>query len=401
MMKTWIGIVITFLCVSHDCLAQPPKSGWYTNWNSALAEAERTQKPLLVVIRCEQCAEFGKLDAEINRLKAPLDVVANDFILVRLTRIENIDLNLFDFDYDLTWVGLLMNAQQQIYARYGSRSPEDATSNSSVAGLANTMKTVKTWHDQQKKQPPGASKKAFTIRDFQSATKLGRGCLHCHQIAECARKDRQEAGTWQRSDAWIYPPEETVGLTTSIDEGNLIKAVAPKSAAAQAGLQVGDRLTTLGTTAIASSSDIQFALNKMPFAGGKLPATIKRAGKEIEVSLMLPEGWKKTDQTWRPSMLNLLPNLHATGTELSADDRKLLKIPSEVAAFRQDKFVHSTLRSAGILKDDIYLGINGKTVAGTKEDFLKAVRSQFLVGEKITLTIIRDGEEQNLEITLK
>ena len=47
--------------------------------------------------------------------------VADKFVRVRLTRIDNQDLNLFEFDYDLTFMVFFLNAEGKVYARYGGR----------------------------------------------------------------------------------------------------------------------------------------------------------------------------------------------------------------------------------------------------------------------------------------
>ena len=46
---------------------------------------------------------------------------------VRLTRIDGEDLNLFEFDYDLTFMVFFLSADQKVYARYGSRMPTAPT----------------------------------------------------------------------------------------------------------------------------------------------------------------------------------------------------------------------------------------------------------------------------------
>ena len=54
--------------------------------------------------------------------------MADEFVRVRLIRISGADLNLFDFDYDLTWAAFFLNANEKIYGRFGGRDagPADA-----------------------------------------------------------------------------------------------------------------------------------------------------------------------------------------------------------------------------------------------------------------------------------
>jgi DNA-binding response OmpR family regulator len=44
--------------------------------------------------------------------------VADKFVLVRLTRIDNLDLRLFELDYDLTMMIFFLNSEEKVYARY-------------------------------------------------------------------------------------------------------------------------------------------------------------------------------------------------------------------------------------------------------------------------------------------
>ena len=47
--------------------------------------------------------------------------MAGDFVLVRILNMRGVNLNVFDFDYDMTWAALFLNAQEKVLGRYGSR----------------------------------------------------------------------------------------------------------------------------------------------------------------------------------------------------------------------------------------------------------------------------------------
>ena len=47
------------------------------------------------------------------------------------------------------------------------------------------------------------------------------------------------------------------------------------------------------------------------------------------------------------------------------------------------------------------VGINGIEMDGTMEEFLGYVRRNYLVGDRVTLNVIRDGKKIDLAITLK
>ena len=101
--------------------------------------------------------------------------------------------------------------------------------------------------------------------------------------------------------------------------------------------------------------------------------------------LEVADGWRKTNLTWRPSLLDILPSLPISGEDLTAAEKKALGLPEKQAAFRQDKFVHSTLKAVGLKAGDVVVTLNGKPVNGTMDDFLGLVRREHLVGDTIVL----------------
>ena len=47
-------VVVSFLNLAIAAPPDPKKTGWFLDFAQAKAEAQRTGKPLLVVIRCER-----------------------------------------------------------------------------------------------------------------------------------------------------------------------------------------------------------------------------------------------------------------------------------------------------------------------------------------------------------
>ena len=61
----------------------------------------------------------------------------------------------------------------------------------------------------------------------------------------------------------------------------------------------------------------QYALHKAPVKGA-IPVSWVRDGKEQSGTLEVADGWRKTNLTWRPSMLDILPSAPFSGDELTA-----------------------------------------------------------------------------------
>jgi serine protease Do len=228
----------------------------------------------------------------------------------------------------------------------------------------------------------------------------GNECIHCHQVNEFRRADAKAAGTWNRDDLWVYPLPENVGLTIDVDRGDVVKAVAADSPAAKAGIKAGDTLVSLNRFPVASNAEVQYALHKGPKAG-TIPVEWRHGTSPMEGKLEVAEGWRKTNLTWRASLLDILPSLPISADDLSAAEKKAIGIPEKQAAFRQDKFVHSTLKAVGLKAGDVVVALNGRPVDGKMDDFLGLVRREHLVGDTIKLTVLREGKPVDLKVVLK
>jgi serine protease Do len=225
-------------------------------------------------------------------------------------------------------------------------------------------------------------------------------CIHCHQVYEFRRAERKAAGTWKREELWVYPLPENVGLELEVDRGDRVRSVRAGSPAEWAGLRAGDVLTGINGVRVAAQADVQYGLHRAPWQG-KVAVTWERAGKAHAGQLELAAGWKKTNPTWRPSLLDVLPSLTVYGDDLTAAEKKALGLPAKQLAFRQDKEVHAQARKAGVRAGDVIIGIDGRTPEMTMEQFLAHVRQNYLIGDRVTLEVIRDGKRQSLPMVLR
>jgi len=320
---------------------------------------------------------------------------------VRLVRITGHDLSLFEFDYDLAWFAFFLSADEVVYGRYGGRDAKSDDGRLSLAGLKYAAERALEQHKARAgEKPPARGKPVFVERFPAAQARKRQDCIHCHQVNEFRRADLKAAGQWSRDDLWVYPLPENVGLTLEVDRGDAVKAIAPGSAAAKAGLKAGDLLAKLNGYLVASFADAQFALHKAP-KSGEIAVEWKRGPEAMSGKLELAEGWRKTNITWRSSLLDILPSLPVSAEDLTAAEKKALGLPESRAALRQDKFVHSTLKAVGLKAGDVIVGLNGKGIDGTMDDFLGFVRREHLVGDSITLNVLRDGKPVEIKMTLK
>lgn len=341
-----------------------------------------------------ECREF---DGQVVRLESIKDL-ADQFIRVRLTRIDDYDLNIFEFDYDLTFTVFFLNAEDRVYARYGGRDAGSPDSQQSLNGLRYTMRSVLEMHQRAARQfAPRAAEKAQYARDVTGW--YGGGCMHCHQVKEAINEKFERQGKWTRDLAWRFPLTENIGLRLEVDRGNVVEAVLPNTPCGNVGLEPGDLLETMGNVPIHSIADAQFALDKAP-ATGTIDVSWLRGSERFTATIGLGPDWKKSDLTWRASVRGrLVPSLPLSGEDLKADERHGLGLSDTQLAFRAAR-LRDRAKDAGFQAGDVVVALNDKTLDMTVAQFRQYVRREFLVGDSITLTVLRDGGALPIPLTL-
>jgi hypothetical protein len=337
-------------------------------------------------------------DGQVVRLER-IKEAADKFVRVRLTRIDNLDLNLFDFDYDLTFMVFFLNAEEKVYARYGGRDGTSADSRQSLAGLLYTMNSVLQMHEREEKSfAPKAQQAPKFLRDIPGGRGFAQGCVHCHNLKEGQHTALQKAGKWTNDLVYRYPLPDNLGLVLDLDRGNVVREVKDGSPASAAGLKPGDVVRLLGGVPIHSFGDAQYALDRAPRTGA-IEVAWQRGGMNLEGKLTLAEGWRKSDVSWRASTRYLVPYARLYGVDLTPDEKKGLGLPPRQLAFRQKDTLPKQAEDAGIRGGDIIIGIDGKYLEIDVDGFLRYVHSNYLIGDQAKINILRDGKRLDLTMT--
>src|SRR5437016_4609729 len=118
----------------------------YNDFQKGFAEAKRTGKPLLVVLRCVPCQACAGIDAAVLLEETDLAPLLDQFVLVRVIDANALDLTLFQIDYDLSFSAIFFNGDGTVYGRYGSwrhqKDPQDKT----TAGLKRAIEGALAIH---------------------------------------------------------------------------------------------------------------------------------------------------------------------------------------------------------------------------------------------------------------
>lgn len=292
-----------------------PAPHWiYDDLPKAMDQAKATGKPVLVVLRCVPCPPGRTLDTQVMQPDKELEKLEKNFVCVRVIQTKGLDLKLFQYDYDQSWCAFFLNADRTIYGRYGTRVTRGPQSDThlSLASFRKAMERALELHKgypgnkdllagKLGKEPdypfpeqiPGLQERAKGPTTRQT-------CIHCHMVREFTIRAKWQEKRLAPTDLWVYPMPDNIGLTMEIDDGLLVKSVAPDSFAAKAGLAAGDELVTLNGQRLISLADIQWALHTTP-KDGKLTVTLRRKGATLEKTVALSGNWKESDIAWRAS----------------------------------------------------------------------------------------------------
>src|SRR5947209_15308841 len=90
--------------VRQDRSALEKDARWiYDDFQRGFAEARRTGKPLLVVLRCVPCMACSGIDSAVLLQENDLGPLLDQFVCVRVIDANALDLTLFQVDYDLSF----------------------------------------------------------------------------------------------------------------------------------------------------------------------------------------------------------------------------------------------------------------------------------------------------------
>jgi hypothetical protein len=411
--------------VRGDRAAMEKNARWiYNDYERGFAEAKRTGKPLLVVLRCVPCLACAGIDAQVleERELAPL---LDQFVCVRLINANALDLQLFQFDYDLSFATLFLNADRTIYGRFGSWTHQKNEHDKDTSAYRIALERALAIHraypankaalagKQGGPVPFADPLKIPTLagkyeRELDWKGKVVQSCVHCHQISDAFRESfRAENKTIPTE--WIYPwpPPETLGLTVAADRPTHIEAVAENSLAAQSGFQPGDELLSIEKQPIISTADISWVLHRAP-ESGTLRAEVQRGSAQKTIVAALPDGWRRrTDIARRVGTWGLRGM--ATGglvlEDLDDAQRAARTIPSGQMALlvkhvgQYNK--HAAAKRAGFQQEDVIVAIDGLTERMSEGALIGRLLQTHPAGERVKAEVLRGDERVALELPMQ
>jgi len=314
---------------------------------------------------------------------------------------QGIDVELFTFDFDLTWAAFLMNRHGHVYARYGCRKDEHAEGLLSLKGLARVLRKALEAHSADADRKPAAwtPRLAESARSTPDVLKTGRQCMHCHQVFDYERRDRGAA--FDKLEATrAYPLPENVGVTLDHDLASVVKQST--GVAAKAGVKAGDEIVALNGTPVWSAADMSHILHEAKEKDA-LRLEIVRAGAKQEVTLAPDGDWKRRDISWRGSMWPLRPHPGFGGPRLKADELARLGVTfgfriQYLVDWGEDRATGEHAKKAGFRKGDVVVSCAGKSDFASELEFQAWFRLTRKEGEELEFGIVRDGKPLTLKL---
>ena len=377
----------------------------YNDIGKAIVSARKQNKPIFVTFRCVPCKDCAAFDAEVAKGNEVVHRLAREkFVSVRQVEMKGVDLSLFQFDHDLNWAAMFINAA-------------GADAFNSIAGLEKTMRRVLRLHAgypknaaslKGKRGPRKPYKTALDMPGLENKSRFRgsttrKNCIHCHNIYDAEQIHAKQTGRFTQDMLWRYPLPDNIGIVIDEQDGIRVKSVKAGSPAARAGLQAGNEVTQMNGQPITSIAFVQWVLDGLPNKNTTLTLT----GRQSKTHrLRLTAGWKKTDISWRGSLWSLPPRLRVWTPKLTAGEKKKHGLPGDQSAFLV-KWINTgslggrSARNAGLRTGDIIVAVAGKPLGSmTPPQFNVYLKLNYQVGDKLPLTVVRAGKRRSVTIKL-
>ena len=412
--------------VLNDRLSLVNDARWiYNDHEKGFAEARRTGKPLLIVLRCVPCLGCSSLDARVLLDNSDLDPLLSRFVRVRVINANALDLARFQFDYDLSFSAMFFNGDGTVYGRFSSWAHQVNTQDATTTGFQKALlATLELHQNYPANQAQLAGKQGLKLpfndplqipelagkyrRELDWEGKVVQSCVHCHQIGDALRSfHRKESQPMPVNLIYPWPAPETIGVSFAPDHIARVQSVEPGSIAARAGLRVGDDLVSLDGQPLISSAEVSWCLHRITGAG-TLAAVIRRDGAEQTVPISLPEGWRLNSDisrrvgTWGMRAMALgglyLEDLaNEERTRRGLDEERMALLIKHAGEYGE----HAAAKKAGFQKDDVIIELEGRSARVSESRLIGDLLLKHRPGAKVKAVVLRGGERVELSLPIQ
>lgn len=315
---------------------------------------------------------------------------------------DNVDIGLFDYDRNNTLYFFLLNADEQIYMRYGgrdSRSPDSYLNLNSLALAAEKgLELHREYREGRLAKAPRPAK--LSPRDYPmlvERTYKANACVECHLIGDFQNLHREKDGTLDKLVHLFRSPDiRTLGIELDVPKGLVVKQAG--GAAQAAGLRAGDRIARWEGDTVWTFGDLQYRYDKVSRTAKTVRMTVDRGGEPQELTVTLPALWWRTDTRYRQSSVE--PRSYFEDRALTAEEKAKYGLRADGFA-SQVKYVSSMAQS--VQAHDLKVGDIIVAVDGKESDANADMASLYIVlhktpGDTATLDVLRDGQRISMPL---
>ncbi len=326
----------------------------------------------------------------------------SEYVRVRITRMDDVDIALFERDWNNTLYYFLMNADEQIYMRYGGR---DARGPMTYLDLNSLEVALEQGLELHRKYEKGELKKTERPAPFfprqipplVERTFARNQCVECHLIGDFQLIHREQTGVLNKlTDMYRWPDIRTIGIELDVPKGLVVKEA--RGAVQAAGMRPGDRIAALNGTPVWTVGDLQFYYDKVPRNAQEIRITAVREEKPVELAVKLPPRWWLTDLRFR--QLSVDPRPEFESQPLTEEEKRKygLKSDSFAASITRIGGFASMLKVHELKVGDVVYAVDGverDEVANTPELYIKLRKN---AGDTVTVDIIREGNRMKMPV---
>ena len=403
MIRSWPALLALLLLLPFDAFAEGIQ--WHTDYKSMIDEARETGKPIFLSFRCAPCQNCRVFDARVTQtaLESPRGQLLQQYVCARIISNTGMDIALFDRDWHNSVYYFIMNADEQIYMRYGGRDETGAEAYLTYESLELALRQGLEQHAKAEAGLLPAPPKPEPIypSDFpllkEEVMDMGR-CVECHLMGDYKLLEKERDGKLDKlTDMYAYPDVKRIGIELDVPKGLVVKNAT--GAVAEAGMQKGDLIVAINGTPVLTFGDLQYYYNKTPRRGTEsITLAVQRDDARKDLTVTLPQEWWYTDLYHR--YWTIEPQPFFTTVPLPPERRRELGLPEDGLAAEVTK-VDPAAQVYNLHKlkvGDIITAVNGVD----RDDFTQRldvyVKLNIDSGKAFTASVLRDGELSEMQV---
>ena len=326
----------------------------------------------------------------------------SQYVCVRITRMDDVDINLFEYDRNNPLYFFLMNSDEQIYTRYGGRDSAAVDSYLNLDSITLALQKGLDLHEQWRKgtwkaapRPEPKFPREYPL--LVERTFARNQCVECHLIGDYQNLHRQLDGTLdKKKHLWRSPDFKSIGISFDVPKGLVVKEAG--GAAVSAGMQAGDLVRSWNGTTVWTFADVQYAYDMLDRGAKQVKVQVERRGAVKDLAIELPVRWWLTDVRWRQSSVD--PRVYF-------DDRPLTPEEKRERGLAEGGFASMVRRVADTAKlmkthelqvGDVIVAVDGAERDPDVNTAELYIRLRKKPGDTVEMDVLRDGKRIKLPL---